>query len=1087
VRTDPAAFAVKNLAPAKSPRFVVLIEFDAYNLYLSSHTDIEGVVGDGGTLLTELSDNLLTEAGLDLDGDVAVHIAACLMEPSITSQKLNPDQGRAEIGAASFTVSDPSGALTTALRELLEGGEGLRGKLCRFYLGYQGLDFSDFQLVGTQIVKSASFDRGSYRVACNDVQRSARKDIFDLKTTTLSQSATDSDATLNVYSTAGFELLAHGSSYSDAASSLVGYIKVGEEVIRYTGTTPTSFTGCTRGVLGTTAAAYTVDSSTAASRRQKVTEYVYLELPGPKLAYAILTGELHGTSDTLPSGWHLAIDPELITLTDFTDIGLDLWDTTNDAKGILLRFEGLTKTDGKAFLETEICRLLGLYMPVYADGTIGIRRMTRVLSDATAVLTLDETNSVQVGELEHDMESLHNAFFVSWNWNGSDYTRATSYIDADSASIHGTSAPMSLKFKGLYGGIHTDAVVFKLLDSIRDRYSAPPQRLSVEVFHSLNRLEVGDVVRVHYQRVRDYAGPNDHIDRAFEVQSISVNHRTGSVSLDLFGSTSNGTSIESPTQSTSALPDAFYTATGTNLATVMTISSGVVSGGPYTLTGGTNLTSSVWYYDGDLTIASGVTVNITGNVQIRVKGYLTHNGTISGVGGGLAGVVDNGTATVIAGNPGWVGNARGNDGICRVNITDDFVKIKTQPCALTQSKHAAFPYVQLEVVDDALNGLPTDLRGTGGGPGGKVVHENGTYYANGGTGGTGGAGLCTISRGFGIGANGRIDLSGDSTSAPAAFDMMHEGNDIEAYPGAGGAGGPGGFLCLIDGALLSVPDFAGRFVGRTGTVNPPASYTTALAGIEPEKWKRKNRPFAGYLANPDVISAMDYSFSAHRIQYVPASETETTEPDSLAVSASSSTLTKAEDSAAITSAAVGVSASRGSAPYTYAWTKVSGGSITIDSAAAATTTFSVSGMTTGEVRSAVMRCTVTDSSSPLNVASVDVTVTLTRTAISLALAPTALSRAGSYSSQTTSGVTATASNGAGGYSYAWTKVSGDSITIGSASSASTTFSAVGLDHGEIRVATFRCTATDLAAATTTKDIVVTIHRYETSSGGGIIP
>jgi hypothetical protein len=96
VRTDPAVFTVQNTAAFKSPRFVIRIEFTAYSLYLSSHDDIEDIP--------------------------SLHLPACIIEPSISSQKLNPDQGRAEIGAASFSVADRSGAFTAQLRTLLGAG-----------------------------------------------------------------------------------------------------------------------------------------------------------------------------------------------------------------------------------------------------------------------------------------------------------------------------------------------------------------------------------------------------------------------------------------------------------------------------------------------------------------------------------------------------------------------------------------------------------------------------------------------------------------------------------------------------------------------------------------------------------------------------------------------------------------------------------------------------------------------------------------------------------------------------------------------------------------------------------------------------
>lgn len=1150
MRSDPSAFAAKNLAAAKRPRFVVKIGF-ASPIYISSHTDISGVP--------------------------STHLAGYLQEPSHSSQKLNPDQGRAEIGAASFTVVDLAGEFTSQLRTKLAGGEGLRDKTVSLYLGYQGLAWSDFVLVGTQIVKNAAFDKGSYQVSCNDIQRSARKDIFNLAQTTIATTIEPADTTITVYSTAGFNLVKHGTSYTDGASSTVGYIKIKDEVIRYTGTTSTTFTGCTRGVLGTSAGRYVADGSTSASRREKVTEYVYLELPGPKLAYAILTGVLYGDSANLPSNWHLGIDTALVKTADFTGIGTDLWDTASDANGVILRFEGLQKTDGKAFIELEILRLLGLYMPVTAAGQLGLRRMTSVLSDAAGAITLDETNSVMVGELEHDMESLHNSFSVLWNWNGKDYTRATRYIDATSAARHGTAPELELKFKGLYGGRHTDGLIFKLLDSIRDRYSAPPCRLQIDVLHSLNVIEVGDVVRVHHTSVRDYAGQDSHIDRAFEVQSISVNHRTGAVSLDLFGSTSRA-SIISPTTAVSALPDAFYTAAGTNLATVWTITSGVVSGGPYTLAGGTDLTAagSIWYYNGDLTIPDGVTVNITGNVQIRVKGYLTVNGIINGTGGGLAGVADNSSATtIIAGNPGWVGNSRGLDGVKRVDLTSERAVLITMPPAVTQAKNASFPYISLDVSGSTLKGLPTDLRGTGGGPGGKVVHTNGTFYKSGGTGGAGGAGLCTISRGFGVGASGSITLNGADTSAPTAHQWTQSFKTVNVFPGTGGAGGPGSFLLLIDGGLLSAPDLSGRFVARTGVLGLPAAQT-ALSGVAEEKLKLKLEPFCGYIADPSVISGMDLSFSAQRIQYVPAPETAAGDTINLAgvtnltiTQGSSgytvgftpsagaplgtvyevweytsntpfSSATKVAEGAASTffiprgntttvycwvrarykdqvtgvtyysdttpsgnGLAAGAAATAGTyatatptsisgsaasssittgsvtaslvggTGTTFSWARQSGSTaISANSASAATTTFSATGVATNSTVSAVFRCTINSTYT------IDVTVSCTNStpALSISASPTSVSKTGSGTSLTTASVTATASGGAGGNSFAWTKVSGGTITADTSSSATTTFTATSLGTAESRSATFRCTVTDGAAATATVDVTVTITR-----------
>ena len=1044
MRQDAAVFAVRNAAAHKAPRFVVKIEFPAYSLYLSSHGDITGIP--------------------------SVHLAGCVIEPSISSQRLNPDQGRAEIGAASFVVSDRSSGLTAQLRSLLAGGAGLRNRTVRFYLGYEGMLWDEFVCVGTQIVKEAAFDRGAYRISCNDIQRAARKDIFATASTTLSATVEATDTTVSVYSTIGFERCFHSAGWSDAASQTVGYLKIKDEIIRYTGQTATAFTGCTRGVLGTAAARYAVDGATASARREKVSEYVYLEMPGVKLLYAILTGQMYGDGVSLPASWHLGIDPTLIRLADFTGIGPDLWDPTSDLVGVALRFEGLGKTDGKAFIETEINRLLGLFMPVHTDGTLGLKRMTRVLADATGVVTLDESNSVTVGDLHHDMESLHNAFAVRWNWNGKDYTRTTLYLDAASASVHGRASEMELKFKGLYGGKHTDGVVFKLLDSIRDRYSAPPQRLDVEVLHSLNALEVGDVVRVRHRMLRDYAAADEWMDRAFEVQSVTVNHRTGAVALDLFGSTSTA-AVTSPTTPTIAAEDGFYSSAGTALTSVMTISGGVVSGGPYTLAGSADITAaaSIWYYLGDLTIPESVTINISGNVQLRVRGYLTINGTINGIGGGLAGVADNSEATtVIAGNAGFVGNVRGHDGIIVTAQNADRIKLKSYPPAVTIAKYEAVPHVLLEVSGTAILGIPTDLRGSGGGPGGKVVKaprvfglsvEWVAFLRAGGTGADGGAGLCTVTRGLGLGANARIDLSGEDAAAPTAHYETVDGQQVAYFPGTGAPGGPGSWLCLIDGGLLSVPDLSGRFVARTGRTALP-SYKTALTGTAEEKWNKRDRPFAGWVENPSVTDGLDLSYVCQRIQYVPASETPIADSEALSPPTNITITQSASGYVVSFAAATGtpdgtifeVHEHTAATPFTSAVKRAEGAATAFFMPRGTTTTVYVwvrARYRDGTGR--VIYSTQIPAADGIPAAAAAVAGTYATAT------PTSLAATAASASVTTGNCTAGLVGGTGS-TFAWSRISGSaSIVANSPTTATTSFTGSGIGVGATVSAVYRCT------------------------------
>ncbi len=840
-------FATADRAADKRARFVVSIEFDSASLYFTSHTGISGV------------------PGTVFDG--------VLQDISAQSQRIVPDEGVADIGSMSFTVVDRNSAVTTEFRSKLNSSRGLRGKTVRLYRGFEGFTFSEFALFQTQIVRDVEYDFGSYNIDCSDITREQRKDIFEPKTTTLRLSCSDTDTTISVYDTAAFLAVEHGTSWSDGPSQTCGYIKIQDEIIRWTGKGPDTFTGCTRGALNTRPKAHAVDATTVADQRTKVEEVVYLELPAAMLAYAVLTGVLHGQTGTLPSHWHLGISPSLVKLSDFTGIGPDLWNTADASKGFLLRFTQEKGQDGKAFLEKSVYTPMGCFSPIYADGKIGLRRMASLTSDAAAVLTLTEDHIVSHSALQHDMSGMINDFQIDWSFDAKDARRRTRFFDRKSQIVHGKAPIKKLAWRGLYGSRHTDVTVWQRLFALRDRYSSPPQRLQAKLLASNASLEVGDVVRVKVKNLRDYAGTTATIDRAMEIQRISLNHRTGDLDVDLFGSTSRPATTPPSDITGFPLPDAYYTSEGTALTSVagVTISGGIMTAAPGTAISGTadlNGTGSIFYYVGDLTIANGVTLKIAQNFQLRVMGALTINGTIDGNYGGRAGAADDGAVTpYVSGNSGFIGNSRGLDGI-RVTEIGGNPQMESQPIPTTQGRFDAFPFLSLQISGDSLLGLPTDLRGTGGGPGGKVVYQSSLRLA-GGTGGAGGAGLAIIARGVYFGASGQITLRGQDTAAPSPH--LEQGKNF--YPGTGGAGGPGALFIGIDaGPSVSVPDLTGKFYGVTGTVAQPFfSAEFPILFLPSRAFQRRNRseqPYAGYLG-PEIVSGQDLSNAAHRIQYIP--------------------------------------------------------------------------------------------------------------------------------------------------------------------------------------------------------------------------
>lgn len=816
MRADTANFAEKNLAPAKAPRYTIEIAFDAANTvlrYFTSHADCATPPG-------------------------ATTVANVVRDISGTSQTLNPDRANATIGTLSFDIVDKSSQVTDTLGDQLALGRSTRLMRARIYMGYEGLAWADYVLVQTQLVDEVRFRDGAYTFRCLDIQREARKDIFELATTTLQSSISDTDTTITVYDTSAFALVAHGTSYSDAPSQTVGYVQIEDEVIRYTGKTTTTFTGCARGALNTSAAEHKVDSGASADRHVAVEEFVYLEMPAVKLVYAILTGSLYDQGGaTLPAKWHILTPATYVRTADFTAIGADLWNTADDTAGFIVRFTGLTKRAGKEFIEKELLLLLGLFSPVYSDGALGLKRMASVLAGAGYIKQLDESNIVSHGDLTHDFRALHNVMQIDWNYEPlkEDTTRTNLLIDADSIAVYGKADPYKLKFLGLHGSRHTSVMLARRFDALRDRYSGPPLKMQVTCLPSLNTLEVGDVVRVKLANVRDYVA-NASLDRSFEVQNVSINWITGAVNLQLFASSRAAKALAASSDAT-AISDTWYTSQGTALSSVLTITGsnpGHVSANG-TLTGGADLNAAgaIFYYNGDLVIDPGVTVAIANNVQLRIKGHLTINGTLDGKAGGYAGAVAPAANCDTVCTQYLDDVAYGTAGFLGATISGGSVNLAEDPTAtpfagsnegyLLNGLNPTAPDLDLGWNGSSLLGLPTDLRGTSGSSGrvssrGPSIGYLGdvTITRTAGNGGASGAGLAIICRGASFGAAGKIDQSGADGAAGQSFAV----HGSTWYSGSGAGGAPGACYVLLDGAAVTYPDITTMTCIAKGGVAP---------------------------------------------------------------------------------------------------------------------------------------------------------------------------------------------------------------------------------------------------------------------------
>ena len=134
-----------------------------------------------------------------------------------------------------------------------------------------------------RIVKDSDLGNNGYKLGMldyNDYINRVVNQEDEINTTTTTTTHTDSVTTITVSSTTGF----------DSAGTIV----VGNETITYTGTTSTTFTGCTRGASSTTAASIASGVTVAQFDGGGVPEYVvrtpdnnYLFYPFPNKSYSV--------------------------------------------------------------------------------------------------------------------------------------------------------------------------------------------------------------------------------------------------------------------------------------------------------------------------------------------------------------------------------------------------------------------------------------------------------------------------------------------------------------------------------------------------------------------------------------------------------------------------------------------------------------------------------------------------------------------------------------------------------------------------------------------------------------------------------
>lgn len=198
--------------------------------------------------------------GLILDPLILPYIDLNKTTNQIT-QQLQADKGGSQ-SVTSFDVGiiDKDQVITELItpNKVISDVLGVKARL---YLSLEGAGHpKDSILFFSGIVAGASSGAGYVNINLASPEKLKNLEIFPKVSTELTANITNVATTINVVSTTDFSLPAD-------AGTLRTYLLLNDEIIEYTGTTATSFTGCVRAQFGTIAAAHNINDNIESAYR----------------------------------------------------------------------------------------------------------------------------------------------------------------------------------------------------------------------------------------------------------------------------------------------------------------------------------------------------------------------------------------------------------------------------------------------------------------------------------------------------------------------------------------------------------------------------------------------------------------------------------------------------------------------------------------------------------------------------------------------------------------------------------------------------------------------------------------------------
>ncbi len=420
--------------------------------------------------------------------------------------QITPDQGRSSIGDMTFTLLDKSEEITGLLQQFI-----LTNRRVTIFAGFIEMKETDYvkMFVGDILDYTLQRDNVSWKFQVVTLWKTVKQNIMTAASN-LTSAIDDVVTTVPVVGTTTFA----------SATGTEFYIIIDDEVISYTGVTATSFTGCTRGELGTVA-----DSHDDASR---VKNFVVLEDNPINIMLRILTSTGTGTNgvyDDLPASAGLGVDEDDVAVASM-EAERDRWLLVFDMK-----FEIFELTEAKKFLESQVLRFINAYPLVDNEGRLSMTVYTPPLPTSQIRLLNDD---VLVDAPTWQGNILARFFFneidmqYDWDFRTNTFGTRAFFEDSTSQVTYGEVRTLTMQSKGIRTGITGASRINKVALRALQRFANPSPIIRAKAKMTERIAEPGDIVRLTTSKLPDLStGKMGVRDQMVEILQIGTDYQRG--------------------------------------------------------------------------------------------------------------------------------------------------------------------------------------------------------------------------------------------------------------------------------------------------------------------------------------------------------------------------------------------------------------------------------------------------------------------------------------------------------------------------------------------------------------------------------